>query len=508
MNVESQTNSNSPARRIAAPDVHAFRALIEQFTGLHFDDWRLDTLEKTLLARMCAKGISRVQGYLDLLRDPASRSDELSELLSQITVNETYFFRYPVQFDFLRQQVLPALVAQQRDRQVRVQIWSAGCSTGEEPYSIAMTAHDVFGSAASHLVQISATDVSSAALAIARRGEYSTKSLRLVNEANQNKYFRRVSENRFVVSDAIRQMVLFRKSSLLDDARRATDAWDVILCRNVLIYFASESAADILDGFYHRLNANGYLLVGHSEILKETPFISCQPEGVFAYQKLAGKPKRPMHAQQLDAPRTRPTVAARDSAATSPQVAATRTAPSILESPSENAAETLYEEALVSFDREDYARARDQLDRLLESSPRHLPATVLRANVYLNLGEHDRSVEECEMALQLDPFASEAHLLLGMNFQKLSKPELAALQLKKAAYILPDSAIVQFQLGEAYRALKMWNDASRAYRNALPLFQSTADREIRVYFGGFGKTALKAMCEQMIATCQHSRRQR
>jgi len=506
MNTESQSNADSPARRVAASDVHAFRALIEQFTGLHFDDWRLDTLEKTLLARMCANGISRVQGYLDLLQDPANRSDELSELLGQITVNETFFFRYPTQFDFLRQHVLPALVARQGNERSPVQIWSAGCSTGEEPYSIAMTALDIFGSAASQLVQISATDVSSAALEAARSGEYSTKSLRLVGEANRNKYFRRVSGNRFVLNDAVRQMVLFRKSSLLDDVRRTTDAWDAVFCRNVLIYFTGEFAAKILDGFYQRLGANGYLFVGHSEMLRHTSFVSCQPEGLFAYQKLAGEPETTIHAQSLDAARTQPTVAARDTVATS-RPTETRTVSSISASASKDAAETLYDKALDSFEREDYARTRDQLDHLLESFPRHLPATVLRANVYLNLGEHDRSVEECEMALQLDPLASEAHLLLGMNFQRLSKPELAVTQLKKAAYISPNSAIVQFQLGEAYRAQKMWGDASRAYRNVFPLFQSTTDCEIRAYFGGFGRPAIKALCEQMIETCQARGRQ-
>ena len=507
MKLESQTNANSPARRIAAPDVQTFRVLIEQLTGLHFDDWRLDTLEKTLLARMCAKGIRHVEAYLDLLRDSASRPDELSELLNQITVNETYFFRYPVQFDFLRQHVLPSLVARQDDGRAPLQIWSAGCSTGEEPYSIAMTALDVLGSAASHFIRIFATDVSSAALQAARQGEYSAKSLRLVDEANRSKYFRRVSDNRFVLCDSVRQMVLFSESNLLDDVRRRAASCHVIFCRNVLIYFASELAGKILDGLYQCLNPNGYLFVGHSEILKRTSFVPCQPEAVFAYQKVTKELNRPAFADRQEAPRSRPMIAARNIEPRKPQVSAARTASSVSQSPPEDATESLYEEAFVSFEREDFARARSQLDRLLESSPRHLPATVLRANIYLNLAEHDRSVGECEVALQLDPLAHEAHLLLGMNFQKLSKPELAVLQLKKAAYTSPDSAIVQFQLGEAYRAQRMWDDASRAYRNAIPLFQSTTDREIRAYSGGFGKSALTTLCEQMIAACQAHRRE-
>ena len=506
MSLESQTNANSPTRRIAPPDVQAFRVLIEQFTGLHFDDWRLDTLEKALLARMCVKGTRHVEAYLDLLRDSAGRPDELSELLNQLTVNETYFFRYPAQFDFLRQHVLPDLVAGRGDGRVPLQIWSAGCSTGEEPYSIAMTALDVLGSAASHLIQIFATDVSSAALQAARHAEYSTKSLRLVDEANRSKYFRRVSDNRFVLCNSVRQMVLVSESNLLDDVRRRAASWDIIFCRNVLIYFASELAVEILDGLHQCLNTNGYLFVGHSEIFKRTSFVPCQPEAVFAYQKVKGELERSAFVERQEAARSAPTIAARDIETTRPQVAVPRTTSSVSELQREDATESLYEEAFVSFEREDYARARSQLDRLLESSPRHLPATVLRANLHLNLGEHYRSVEECEVALQLDPLAHEAHLLLGMNFQKLSKPELAVLQLKKAAYISPDSAIVQFQLGEAYRTLQRWDDAARAYRSALPLFQSTTDQEIRAYSGGFGKSALNTLSEQIIAASQAHRR--
>jgi len=451
---------------------------------------------------MCARGIVRVRSYLDLLSDSRTCADELGALLNQITVNETCFFRYPAQFDLLRQHVLPALVEQHSDGREPVQIWSAGCSTGEEPYSIAMTALDAFGPAASRFVQISATDASSAALQAARRAEYSVKSLRLVADANRSKYFRRVSENRFALCDAVRKMVLFRKSNLLDDARQRAASWDIVFCRNVLIYFARDSAAEILDGLYQCLDSNGYLFVGHSEILKQSGFVACQPEAVFAYRKGTGRTKRSPSAKHRETARSAPMVVARDIESTRPHVSTSGTTPSLSKSRSEDAAEALYDEALVSFERENYAQSRDQLDQLLESFPRHLPATVLRANIYLNLGEHDRSVEECEVAIQLDPLASDAYLVLGMNFNKLAKPELAVLQLKKAAYIAPDSAIVQFQLGDAYRALKMWDDATRAYRNALSIFPSTTNREIAGYSGGFGKSALKEMCEQMIATCQ------
>jgi len=165
-------------------------------------------------------------------------------------------------------------------------------------------------------------------------------------------------------------------------------------------------------------------------------------------------------------------------------------------------AESLFDSARAAFHREEYARASDQLDRLLKPFPRHLPGTLLRANLHLNLGQHDRSVRECEVALQLDSFSAEAYVLLGMNFQRLSKPELAVAQLRKAAYLSPESCIVQFQLGEVYRGARIFDRARRAYENALSLLPGASERQIREYSGGFGVMALKAFSKQMIAECQ------
>ena len=476
-----QTAGEKCGLRPTASELGEFRDLIQQLTGLHFDDWRLGALETALLARMSMEGARDAQSYLRMLTDSAHRADELGELLNQLTVNETYFFRYPAQFDFLRQCALPTLLEKRRREGAPVRIWSAGCSTGEEPYSIAMAALDVLGPASADRVEIFGTDVSSAALGAAREVEYRERSLRLLDAACRARHFQQLPEGRFALCDGVRRMVLFSQSSVLDDACKALASWDIIFCRNVLIYFTQEAVRKILDGFLQCLKDDGFLFVGHSEIVDRGIFVPCEREGIFVYQKMAGKPAG-------IPPTDGPAATVSPIPPVQPEAAvAARDDP-----------EALFGEALDSFGREDYERCRRQLDRLLKQSPRHLRGTLLRANACLSLGEHDRSVQECNAALQIDPFASEACLLLGMNFRQLSRPELALAEMKKAAYISPESCVIQFHLAEAYRTCEMWDRARRAYRNALTLLPSADERDVRAYAGGFGKSALRTLCEQML----------
>jgi chemotaxis protein methyltransferase CheR len=256
----------------------------------------------------------------------------------------------------------------------------------------------------------------------------------------------------------------------------------------VLIYFDRESASEIVHRLYECLNMGGYLFVGHSDIIEHRGLTPCKPEGTFVYHKAAEKPGDPSPTE---------ITASYPVPMSQPPAHVTEISP-------RDDAQELFSAALLAFEQEDYPRACDQLNRLLQEFPRHVQGTLLRANVYLNQGQHDGSVRECEVALQLDSFSAEAHMLMGMNFRKLSKPELAVTQLKKAAYVAPESCVVQFQLGEAYRAASMPDHARRAYENALALLPQASERDVQTYFGAFGKLALKTFCEQMTKERQRS----
>jgi chemotaxis protein methyltransferase CheR len=479
------THPSSPDFAVPTPEeLGAFRDIIRRHTGLQFEAWRSRTIGNALCQRMTANGLNDVAAYLAILGDDRRRAEEFVALFDHITVNETFFFRYPAQFEHLRAVVMPALFKRQQAGGQPIRVWSAGCSTGEEPYSIGITALDLIGHAAAAHVQVFATDVSAAALDAARRGDYSARSLRLLSAAHRALYFRPSEGGRLRVVDAVRRMVQFSRSNFMDDLKRSKGLWDVIFCRNVLIYQAPEVVAQAYEGLWRSLRDDGVLFLGHSEAVDRNLFLAADAGALFVHRKRWGTA-----APQAAATLSERYAAAAHAVPPAP-VAAPHAAPD---------ADRLFQEAWRLFAAEDFSRARECLDRLLEGNPVHLRGTLLRALVLLNQGHLDASVEECENALQVDPLAHEAYLLLGLNFARAGSGDIGVVHLRKAAYLAPDSCVVHFHLAEACRALGLREDALRAYRHAKATLEKAADAEIAAYVGGFGRPALAALLNDRLA---------
>jgi chemotaxis protein methyltransferase CheR len=212
---------------------------------------------------MRARGTDSYQAYLDVLRyDPA----ELDALLTTLTINLSYFFRDKAVFDALRYAVLSPLVAgRSRTGQECLTIWSAGCASGEEPYSLAMILKDLLGPTLGRWnVQIHATDVEATALAHARQGIYKASSFQDLQAGFVDQYFARC-ENSYILQPAIRGLVSFHQHDLTTPPPLAH--YDLILCRNVLIYFAREHQERIVRHLLTHLRPGGYLVLGMMEML-------------------------------------------------------------------------------------------------------------------------------------------------------------------------------------------------------------------------------------------------
>jgi chemotaxis protein methyltransferase CheR len=202
--------------------------------------------------------------YRHLLANPDT---ELPPLLELLTINETSFFRNQPQFDLLRETVLPELAARNARRALpRLRIWSAGCSTGEEPYSIAMTVLDRIGRPEGWELQVLASDLNMSVLAAARRGCYPAAKVReAVDEATLRRYFDPRGDQ-YEVRDAVRRLIAFDFHNLKHE--NGLRDLDVIFCRNVLIYFDEEEQRKVIDKFHRSLGPGGYLFLGHSESLQ------------------------------------------------------------------------------------------------------------------------------------------------------------------------------------------------------------------------------------------------
>ncbi len=243
------------------------QALIRARSGISFQDAKKYLLESRLRSRLSELGLTTFEAYLALLTAADGGVAEFQALCDRVTINETSFFRDPAQFDHFERCLLPQLL-QRRAGNRRLRLWSAACSSGEEPYTFAILLHRLLGvRLADWRIEILGTDLSGRMLAVARAGVFSADTLRGASDQVRRRYFAQSGE-RFRLDPQIASMVHFQEHNLLDRSGAADfGSFDVICCRNLLIYFDEEMKQRSLGLFEEHLTADGCLLIGHSETL-------------------------------------------------------------------------------------------------------------------------------------------------------------------------------------------------------------------------------------------------
>lgn len=276
--------------RMSPVEFRLLRDLIHEHSGRYFEEDAKYLVERRLAPRLRLLGLTSYAAYHRFLRYDPQRGSELEAAAEVLTTNETYFFRDPLQLRSFSEEVLPELAAMRRPER-RLRIWSAGCSSGEEAFTVAILVRSS-GLFSNWNVEILGTDIARRVLAVARAGQYGAHAFRGVDAETMIRWFRPV-EDRWAVDDAIRRTVTFAHINLLDAAAiDQVDETDCIFCRNVLIYFDMGARRRVLKSLYRRLRPGGYLLLGHSEsLLKVTAdFEMAQLQGDLAYRKPGGRP--------------------------------------------------------------------------------------------------------------------------------------------------------------------------------------------------------------------------
>lgn len=242
-----------------------FRALVYRECGINLTDHKRAMFSSRLQKRLSQLGLTSFQDYYDLVVGGHSDA-ELTTMLDYISTNQTEFFREPHHFTFLRERVLPELAV---DKTVR--IWSTACSSGEEPYSIAMTLSDTIDSPSTWNCRILASDISTRMLAKAATGQYSHEKINSLSSDLVRRHFLLGKGNRrelVKIKPHIANMAVFRRINLMDDRYPIKSLLDVIFCRNVMIYFDRETQAKVLARLSRYLKPGGYLFIGHSETMQ------------------------------------------------------------------------------------------------------------------------------------------------------------------------------------------------------------------------------------------------
>ncbi|MDA8100105.1 MAG: protein-glutamate O-methyltransferase CheR [Nitrospiraceae bacterium] len=243
------------------------RDFIHSYCGIYFDDGSKFLLERRLNRRLEQHRLRNFEEYYHFLRYDRKREEELVVLIDNLTTNETYFFREQAQLKAFSEELLPDLRERNGDRKT-LRIWSAGCSTGEEPYTIAILLLESGNWWRDWQVEILGSDINQRVLHTARRGVYKKGSHRSTPPEMLKKYFVEEGKGDYRIIDAVREHVSFSYVNLLDPYKTSlVRDMDVIFCRNVIIYFDREAKKKVIESFYDKLREGGFLLLGHSESL-------------------------------------------------------------------------------------------------------------------------------------------------------------------------------------------------------------------------------------------------
>ncbi|MGE4560373.1 MAG: protein-glutamate O-methyltransferase CheR [Desulfobulbus sp.] len=274
---------------ISRHDFHQLSSLIYQELGIKMPESKQTMLTGRLTKRLRILGMGSFSQYCDFLFSPEGWEEEMVHLINAVTTNKTDFFREPTHFHYLTNTSLSVLQEKQRfNSRNPCRIWSAGCSTGEEPYTLAMVLAEVQEAQPGFRFEILATDISTRVLDIARRAVYPMERIEPISNLRRKKYLlkgrdRKTPEVRIVPE--LRRLVRFGRLNFMDKDFGLPEMVDVIFCRNVIIYFDKQTQEKLMRKFSSHLHPGGYLFLGHSESLHgyQTPFLQVAPT---IYRKL------------------------------------------------------------------------------------------------------------------------------------------------------------------------------------------------------------------------------
>ena len=251
--------------------------------GIKMPESKITMLSGRLAKRLRALDIPTFKTYCEFLFSPKGQEEEMVHLVNAVTTNKTDFFREPSHFDYLVATTLPTLEkARSFDARRPLRVWSAGCSTGEEPYTLAMVLSEKMERTPGYRFEIIATDISTRVLDIARRAVYPWERIEPVSMVYRKKYLLKGRDRRnpeVRITPEVRRLVRFGRLNFMEDDFCLPEMMDVIFCRNVIIYFDKKTQERLMHKFSRYLNRGGYLFLGHSESLHgyDTPFQQVAP---------------------------------------------------------------------------------------------------------------------------------------------------------------------------------------------------------------------------------------
>lgn len=483
--------------------LQSFARFIARKFGLHFPKERLPELAQKMASLGREAGFDDLECYLLQLMSAPLSQQQTEILAGALTIGETYFLRDPKSYRVLEETVFPEIIAARRRAGKSIKIWSAGCSSGEEPYSIAIILSRLLPDLAEWKITLLGTDINPQALERASLGVYSKWSFRNAPGWLMD-YFTPRADGSFEIIPRIREMVRFSQLNLADDGERHSplaSGMDVIFCRNVMLYFHAVQIEKTVARFHAALKFGGWLFVGPTEVdHQRLRGFSCQYyEGALVLRKSEARQRqqRPPLPVLHHAPLGVPVPRAKESApptGEAPPPSGGRLGGGMEAQPAlAGEAQSLYQ-----------AGEYEQAARAALASPELPENLALAARCYANLGRYAEAREQCEKALVLDRLNAHTHYLLSLILEQQGDGDGAVLSLRRALYLDHDYLLAYFAMGNLSRKRGEQREAEQSFTNALRLLQRHDPSEVLPQAEGM--TA--GMLAQLIKTMNHSMNQR
>jgi len=491
------------------PELQLFQSAIARRLGLRFDDGKLTFLAEVLTERSDARRLDPLP-YLEALVAEREAEGELSELARRLTVGETYFFRHSEQFNAVRELVLPERAAA-RATSRRLRLLSVGCSSGEEPYTLAILVRE-HGLEPAFDVGIQALDVNPDSLAKARAGLYTPWSLRETPAEIRARWFTAEDRN-FRLARTLRDAVRFQEQNLVDagTAVLSPETYDIIFCRNMLMYLTPEHMASIVGRLTRALVPGGFLFLGHAETLRglSQAFHLRHTHNTFYYQRkdafeasepVAWATSAPLRDEPPAVPngewvgtwlesveRSSDRIRALSDAGAEARPAQPLTS-------AVTASQKHLKEPLELLQNERFSEALVLMHQLSEAQSSDPAALLLRAALFTHQGELGPAELACQRLLEVDELNAGAHYLLALCRERQEDLTAAAEHDLTAIYLDSGFAMPHLHLGLMARRRREVEVARRELTQALWLLEREDPSRLLLFGGGFARNALLALC--------------
>jgi chemotaxis protein methyltransferase CheR len=461
--------------------------------GLHFPVERWAILGRNLALAAREFGFQNMNGFIQWLLSSELNKDQIKILASHLTVSETYFLREPQVFSALTDFVLPELIKSKKKRDRSIRIWSAGCSTGEEPYSLAVMLHKTIPEIKDWNINILASDINSKALDKAATGIYGPWSFRNTPEWFKSRYFHDLGDRRFEIIPEIKNMVTFSCRSLIDDDifSAIKDKMDIIFCRNVLMYFTSEWINKISQNLFHSLTENGWFVVSSSELSSHVfpMYAPVNFPGAVLYRKTKKEYIQPFDFSLIEIPEP-----------LKQPFQLLSFVPCIDEDLQQLSSKALAEESLQPLSSDFVGRSplhRTQSEALSltpqsfsdgaakedHKSRGKTPEDsysdkIFAIRLLANQGYLSEALSLCNKAIASEKLAPGFYFMRASILQEMDKSSEAITSLKQGIYIDPDYVMGHFILGNLFIRQGNSKNAKRYFKNVLDLLNGRANDDI------------------------------